>query len=321
MAPSRSTPELSVVVPLYDEEDNVAELYREIVQALAALGRDAEMLFVDDGSRDGTFEALRRLADRDERVRVLRFARNYGQTAAIQAGFEHARGAVLLTLDGDLQNDPADFGRLLAGIEEGYDVVSGWRRGRRDAPLRTFLSRVANLLISRITGVAIRDTGCTLKAYRREVARHLLLRSDMHRFIPVLVAFAGGTCKEIEVGHRPRCAGTSKYGLSRTWKVLLDLILLAMSTRFLSRPAQWFGLLSLPFLVLSLLGVAASGDRYLTGGGAGSVIFAAVTMLFAFAFLHLLLMAVIGELAVWAGELREIETLVVRRAGETAPWR
>ncbi|MGI8479865.1 MAG: glycosyltransferase family 2 protein [Gaiellaceae bacterium] len=237
---SAETPELSVVVPAHDEEANVEALYAGIVKALDELGRSYEVIVFDDGSRDSTFERLDRLAAGDERLKLLRLRRNYGQTAALAAGFEHARGAVIVPMDGDLQNDPADIRALLEKIDEGYDVVSGGRRDRKDAAVRRLPSRMANWLISRVTGVRLHDYGCTLKAYRSEVVEETRLYGELHRFLPALAHQAGARIAEIEVRHHPRRSGRSKYGLGRTFKVLLDLL----TVKFLSvstKPSYVFG--------------------------------------------------------------------------------
>lgn len=296
--------DLSVVIPLYDEADNVAPLCRELVSVLDAEGRRWEVLLVDDGSRDQTFARAREIALRDRRFRVVRLGRNYGQATAIQAGFDRARGGVIVTMDGDLENDPGDIGRLLAGIEEGYDVVCGWRKDRQGSFMaRRFPSWIANKIIARLTGVKVHDNGCTLRAYRTQIVRRTSLYSDLHRFLPVLVDLSGGSYKEVVVGHRLRSRGHSKYGLSRTWEVSIDLIMLTMIARFASRPGRWFALLSLPFLLLAALCLIATAILYLTAEGDGfPIALPASAVLFTFALLHLQIMAVIGELVVATGD-------------------
>ncbi len=234
-------PQISVVVPLLNEEDNLAVLYQEITQALTGVG-DYEVLFVDDGSTDRSFEILAGLHQRDPHVRVIRFRRNFGQTAALSAGFAHARGEVIVALDADLQNDPADIPMLMDKLNEGFDVVSGWRRRRKDKALtRRLPSRIANSLIAWVTGVRIHDYGCTLKAYRREVLHETRLYGEMHRFIPAIASWAGARIAEVEVHHRPRTAGVAKYGLGRTFKVLLDLITLKFLGSYSTKPIYIFG--------------------------------------------------------------------------------
>jgi glycosyltransferase involved in cell wall biosynthesis len=238
----RKTPvELSIVVPLLDEQDNLLALYDQIKQALD--GRiQYEIVFVDDGSTDRSFDILKGLHEADERVRVIRFRRNFGQTAALSAGFLNARGEVIVAMDADLQNDPADIPMLLAKLNEGYDVVSGWRQKRHDDALTRLLpSRIANWLISRITDVRLHDYGCTLKAYRREVLAETRLYGEMHRFIPALASWTGARIAECVVNHRPRTAGLAKYGLGRTWKVILDLITVKFLGSFSTKPIYIFG--------------------------------------------------------------------------------
>jgi glycosyltransferase involved in cell wall biosynthesis len=236
-----AAPELSVVVPVYDEEANVEPLYASLVSALDELGRTYEIVVVDDGSRDGTYAKLAGLAAGDPRLKLVQLRRNYGQTAAMAAGFDHARGEVLVPMDGDLQNDPADIGRLLAKLDEGYDVVSGWRKDRQDSFTRRLPSRIANWLIGRVTGVRLHDYGCTLKAYRAEIVRETRLYGEMHRFLPALAHEAGARITEIPVGHHARTAGKSKYGLSRTLKVLLDLLTVKFLSVWSTKPSYLFG--------------------------------------------------------------------------------
>jgi glycosyltransferase involved in cell wall biosynthesis len=239
--PTHSPPELSVVVPVHDEEDNVIALYEALISSLEQLGRSFEVIVVDDGSRDETYQRLARLAASDVRLKLIKLRRNYGQTAAMSAGFDHAQGAVIVPMDGDLQNDPRDIGLLLAKIDEGYDVVSGWRRERQDNLLRRMPSRMANWLIGRVTGVRLHDYGCTLKAYRSEVVRETRLYGEMHRFLPALAYQAGARITEIPVTHHPRVSGKSKYGLGRTLKVLLDLLTVKFLSVWSTKPSYLFG--------------------------------------------------------------------------------
>jgi len=235
-------PKLSLFLPVYNEEENLPRLNAKIFEAMAQLGHSFEVIYVDDGSSDRSLELLRQFAAADSRVRVVAFRRNYGQTAAMAAGIHAARGEVLIPMDADLQNDPADITRLLQKLDEGYDVVSGWRKDRQDAFVtRTFPSRIANALISRIGGVPLHDYGCSLKAYRREVLKDVNLYGEMHRFIPIYAAWAGGRVTEIPVTHHPRTAGQSKYGLSRTIKVVLDLVTIKFMASYLTKPIYLFG--------------------------------------------------------------------------------
>lgn len=229
--------DVSVVVPLRDEEPNVAPLHEEVSRVLAAAGIHYELILVDDGSTDGTFSQAAAVQGRDPRVRVLRFTRNFGQTAAFAAGFAHARGRLIVTLDGDLQNDPADIPRLLA-VAQTCDVVCGWRKDRQDALLtRHVPSVVANWLLSRVSGVELHDIGCSLKVFRAEVVKRLTLRPGMHRYLPALARHAGASVIEIVVRHRPRRFGRSKYGLSRAFKVVGDVVRLRTLMRQAVSPA------------------------------------------------------------------------------------
>ena len=232
-----SSPTLSVVIPLYNEADNVDNLYNQLHAALEELKQPYEVIIVDDGSTDDSFARLKSIHTRDPRWQIIQFRRNFGQTAAISAGFRHARGQIVVTLDADLQNDPNDIAALLAKLEEGYDIVSGWRVHRKEPLLtRRIPSQVANWLISRTTGIRLHDYGCSLKAYRREVAQGVRLYGDLHRFIPALASQMGVRVAEIPVNDRPRHAGKSKYGLSRTFRVFLDLIGVIFLLSYFHRP-------------------------------------------------------------------------------------
>jgi glycosyltransferase involved in cell wall biosynthesis len=242
------------VVPIFNEEDNVSLLHQRLTQALAALDRSYEIVYVDDGSTDASFERLRSEIAADPHSKIVRFRRNFGQTAALQAGIEQSRGEILVFMDGDLQNDPADIGPMVARLEEGYDVVSGWRKDRHDPWLsRRLPSMVANWLISRVTGVVLRDYGCTLKAYRREVIGPVKLYGEMHRFIPALVSWSGATVTELPVRHEPRRFGRSKYGISRTARVVLDLITVKFLGSYSTKPLYVFGFAGLAFWFLAFL--------------------------------------------------------------------
>jgi glycosyltransferase involved in cell wall biosynthesis len=275
-------PQISVVIPVFDEEDNVAVLHREVTASLESYGRPYEVLFVDDGSRDRTLARLVEIEAADPRVRVLRLRRNFGQTAAFSAGFDHARGDVVVTSDGDLQNDPADIPRLLARLDEGYDMVCGWRRARRDPPSKRVPSWLANRLISWATGVRLNDYGCSLKAMRSEVVRGMRLYGEMHRFIPAVASWMGVSLAEVPVNHRPRTRGRSKYGLGRTLRVLLDLFTVKFLLAYGTRPSHLFGTWgiasgTLGFAILCYLTYVkfvlgeSIGGRPLLLGGAGLV--------------------------------------------------
>jgi hypothetical protein len=244
---------LSVIIPVYNEEENIPLLHRRLHQVLTQQKFTYEVLYIDDGSQDDTFGQLCRLIENDEHVRIIRFRRNFGQTAAMAAGVASSTGEILVFMDGDLQNDPLDIPRLLAKIHEGYDVVSGWRKDRQDAQWsRKFPSLLANKLIARVTGVHLHDYGCTLKAYRREVLQHVRLYGEMHRFIPAYAALVGAEIAELEVAHHARQFGKSKYGLSRVIRVVLDLLTLKFLGSFGTRPLHLFGL---PGLLSCTLGV------------------------------------------------------------------
>jgi len=245
-------PELSVVVPLLDEQENLRPLYDQIKQALEGRYR-YELIFIDDGSTDASFDILKELHGSDPHVRVIRFRKNFGQTAALSAGFAHARGDVVVAMDADLQNDPADIPMLISKLEEGYDVVSGWRRKRHDKVTRRLPSKMANWLISRVTEVYLHDYGCTLKAYRREILEQIGLYGEMHRFIPALASWSGATIAECEVNHRPRTAGKAKYGLGRMGKVVLDLMTVKFLGSFSTKPIYVFGGLGLFTTLLAVL--------------------------------------------------------------------
>ena len=234
--------DISIVVPIYNEEESIPALHESITAALAGSGLEYELILVDDGSSDGSFPLLREIAGKDPRVRVIRFRRNFGQTAAMAAGFNAASARVVVPMDGDLQNDPADIPLLLAKIDEGYDVVSGWRKDRQDAFVnRKLPSMIANGIISRLTGVHLHDYGCTLKAYRREVLDGVNLYGEMHRFVPALASQIGARVAEVPVRHHPRRHGTSKYGISRTTRVILDLMTVKFLLSYSTKPIQLFG--------------------------------------------------------------------------------
>src|SRR6266498_2576300 len=247
-------PELSVFLPVYNEEPNLTPLHAKLDEALKALGRTAEIIYVDDGSTDGSLKVLRELAQLDNRVRVVALRRNYGQTAAMAAGIDAACGEVLIPMDADLQNDPADIVRLLEKIDEGYDVVSGWRKNRQDKLFtRKIPSMLANRIISWIGGVPLHDYGCSLKAYRRESLADVHLYGEMHRFIPIYASWSGARVAEISVEHHARTMGKSKYGLSRTIKVVFDLMTIKFMASYQTKPLYMFGFAGLTTFAISFL--------------------------------------------------------------------
>lgn len=246
--------DLSVIVPFYNEEDNVEPLYARLTESVTALGLSYELLFVNDGSGDATEQRLRDLAADDQRVVVINLVRNQGQTAAMMAGIDHARGAILVTMDGDGQNDPADIAAMLERLDEGFDVVSGWRKDRKDRALsRKLPSMIANWLISKVSGVHLHDYGCSLKAYRASVIKNVRLYGEMHRFIPIYTVWQGGRVSEMPVRHHPRTSGTSSYGLERIFKVLLDLTLVMFLERYVTKPIYVFGGMGLFFFAASFV--------------------------------------------------------------------
>lgn len=258
------TPDLSVIVPIYNEEESVPLLHAELKRALDELDRDYEIIYVDDGSQDASFARLKEAAMHDPTVMVIHFRRNFGQTAAIAAGIEHSQGKILVFMDADLQNDPADIRRLICEVDAGYDVVSGWRKERQDEFLRRKLpSMIANKLISAVTGVHLHDYGCTLKAYRREVLESARLYGEMHRFIPVYASWSGACITELPVRHRARQYGKSKYGLTRTVRVLLDLMTVKFLGSYATKPLYAFGYIGALVLLASFGSVlVALGESF-----------------------------------------------------------
>jgi glycosyltransferase involved in cell wall biosynthesis len=297
---STASPALSIVIPVYEEAENLAPLLAELGAVLDALPRSAEIVAVDDGSADGSFERLVVLRANEPRLRIVRLARNYGQTAALAAGIEHARGEIIVSLDADLQNDPADIPRLLAALGDDVDVVNGWRSPRRDPWLtRRVPSRLANWLISLVTGTALHDYGCTLRAMRAGVAKELQLYGELHRFIPALAADLGARVAEVRVHHRPRTRGRSKYGLSRTFRVLLDLLTVKFLSGFSTRPIQLFGLVGLVFAIAGAALTAELGfERLVLGvrlGGRPIVLLAILLVVVGVQFVSL---GLLGEMLV-----------------------
>ena len=250
---------LSIIVPVYNEEENILPLYSKVLGVVPALSCPFELIFIDDGSIDGSKCVLDELATKDDRVKVVHFRRNFGQTAAMMAGIDVSSGDVLVPMDGDLQNDPEDIPLLLAKLEEGYDVCSGWRRDRKDHALRrTLPSRIANFVISKISGVYLHDYGCSLKAYRKEVIKGVKLYGEMHRFIPIYASWEGARVAEVPVTHHPRIHGRSNYGIERTIKVLLDLIVVKFFAKYSQKPIYVFGFFGILNLIIALCAAVAS---------------------------------------------------------------
>ncbi|CAK6693706.1 glycosyltransferase family 2 protein [Synechococcus sp. CBW1107] len=265
-------PELSVVIPLFNEEESLGPLVEQVLASLRPLGRRFELVLVDDGSSDGTAARLEELAAATPELVAVLLRRNYGQTAAMAAGFDASHGAVIVTLDGDLQNDPADIPLLLDRLEQGYDLVSGWRHQRQDAALKRLLpSKIANRLIARVTGVRLHDYGCSLKAYRREVVADMNLYGELHRFLPALAFIEGARITEVKVNHHARRFGESKYGIDRTFRVLMDLLTVWFMKRFLTRPMHVFGFGGLACLAIGLvLGLVLLSEKIFLNADVGA---------------------------------------------------
>ena len=297
--------ELSLVVPIYNELESIPTLLETISKVMATMGLTFEIICIDDGSVDGSAELLRQFASERQDLTVLLLRRNYGQTAAMAAGFDHARGEIIVTLDGDLQNDPADIPKLIKKLDEGYDLVSGWRQHRKDNQLTRLLpSKLANWLIGHVTGVTLHDYGCSLKAYRTEVVRDMNLYGELHRFLPVLAFIEGARIAEIPVNHLARQFGKSKYGLGRTFRVVMDLMTIYFMKRFLTKPMHVFGLLGLLSTIAGLaLGIYLTTLKFWTGQDIGDrpllilavVLFLTGVQLFSFGLLAELLMRTYHE--------------------------
>ena len=299
-------PELSVIVPFYNEEESIRRMHSAIVEAVEPIGVTFEMVFVNDGSKDKTLEIATEIARHDPRVAVVNFRRNYGQTPAMAAGIEQARGRVLVTMDGDLQNDPRDIEHFLKRIDEGYDIVVGWRHNRQDKLIsRKIPSMIANWLIGRVTGVPIKDNGCSLKAYRAALIKEIPLYSEMHRFIPAMASIAGPRIDEIKVRHHARQFGQSKYGLSRVYKVLLDLMVIKTVASFTARPLLWFSMLAMPLTAIGLFALLYSLWNWSGVTGKLPLPVAGSGLIFLMAALMLMLSGILGELIYKLGDMRE----------------
>lgn len=292
--------EVSVVIPLLNEEESVMPLHQLLMEVLDTLDKSSEVVYIDDGSTDKTFFFLKNLCEQDKRVRVIRLRRNFGQTAAFSAGFDFSNGDVVITMDGDLQNDARDIPRLLEKMDEGYDIVSGWRINRQDVYLtRRLPSQIANALISKVTGVNLHDYGCSLKAYRRDVVKNINLYGDMHRFIPALASWMGIQVAEIPVNHSARQYGRSKYGLGRTVKVLLDLLTVKFLLDYATRPIQIFGLMGLLSLFLGTgIGAYLAALRLFMGQAIGDRPLLLLAVLLVLLGVNSIIMGLLGELVV-----------------------
>ena len=303
---------LSVVIPVFNEQENIRPVYAQLKEVLEQLGRSYEIIFVDDGSWDDTFHLLHDLHQRDRQVKVVKLRRNFGQTPAMTAGFDLARGDIVITMDGDLQNDPTDIPWLLEKMAEGYDVVSGWRAHRRDAFMSRILpSKIANWLIGIITRVRIHDYGCTLKAYRTKVLKNIHLYSEMHRFVPAMATITGAEIGELVVKHHPRIHGRSKYGISRIGKVLLDLIAVKLLIRFSPNPGHWFGTFSAPFWFLGFaLGIWSIKQTLTPGLVNFPIIVPALCFLMFFSAFYLVLLGLLSELVVKTGSYNIAQVMI-----------
>ena len=296
--------DLSIVLPVYNEAENIPRLYAELVPVLEETGRSFEIIAVDDGSRDDSFSQLKSLCANDDRLRVIRFRRNFGQTAAFAAGFDRAEGDVVITMDADLQNDPADIPILLTKIDEGYDVVSGWRQDRWKEGMLTFFTRripsaMANWLISRVTGVYLHDYGCALKTYRSEVIREVRLYGDLHRFIPAIASYFGVRIAEVPVNYRPRQFGQSKYGIGRTLRVLLDLLTVRFLLSYSTRPIHIFGMLGLLSIALGVgISVYLTVIKFLYGAALAERPLLLFAILLVMVGVQLVTMGLLGEMVV-----------------------
>lgn len=288
---------MSVILPAFNEEDSVRPLYEAIVAAIEPMGRSFDIIFVDDGSRDRTFERCQELGQTDRRVRAIKFRRNFGQTAAMVAGINHARGRVLITMDADLQNDPADIPVLIQRIDDGYDLVVGWRHNRQDKLFsRKVPSVIANRLIALVTGVDIKDNGCSLKAYRGDLIKRVPLYAEMHRFIPAMSSIAGARIAQVRVRHHARRFGHSKYGLSRVYKVLLDLVVIKTLLLFARRPLFCFSGSALIAGLLSMATLAEAISYAMHPTAPPTIVFMSVAMLFGSLAIFLVLLGMIGYL-------------------------
>jgi glycosyltransferase involved in cell wall biosynthesis len=305
--------DLSVIVPLYNEEDCIQALYDAITKAIDPLNINYEMIFVDDGSKDGTFRKSKMLAEKDNRLRVIKFRKNYGQTPGMAAGIDHAQGKILVTMDGDLQNDPSDIPMFLKKIEEGIDVVCGWRHKRQDKLVtRKIPSIIANWIIGKITGVPIRDNGCSLKAYRAEVIKEVPLYSDMHRFIPAMASLAGIKVSELKVRHHARKFGVSKYGISRIYKVIIDLLVIKMILSFTSKPLRFFGGGAVVSMFAALLFMIGATSNVFEGDiGIDFMIASSGLLLFILSF-FLIMVGLACELVNNTGDFRGLSHLKMR---------
>ena len=302
--------DLSVIVPLYNEAANVTRLYKAIRDVMDGCQMTYQVIFVDDGSQDDTLQRLQTIVANDPRVRAVKLRKNFGQTPALAAGIDYAKGRILVTMDGDLQNDPRDIPRLVGLIENGYDLVTGWRKDRQDKTItRKIPSKLANWIIAKVTGVPIHDTGCALKAYRAELLKKVPLYSDLHRFIPAMSTLATNRFTEVVVRHHPRRYGKSKYGMLRVWRVVLDIITIKMLISYSRRPLHWFGLWAFLFVMLAAWAGGASIFLALATQSGSGLILPLVCCLMFFLALHCLVAGIFAELVIRADPSDTVQPL------------
>ena len=314
-----NTVDLSVVVPFYNEEESIGPLHEAISEALSSLDLSFEVIFVDDGSKDRTFAIAKRLVKDDPRLRVIRLRRNFGQTPAMVAGIDHARGAIVVTMDGDLQNDPTDIPHFIEKIDEGFDIVVGWRYNRQDKMVtRVLPSILANWLISKVTGVPIKDNGCSLKAFKADLIKNIPLYSDMHRFIPTMTSLAGAKIAEIKVKHHARKFGVSKYGLSRIYRVLLDLLAIRTMILLLGRPILAFSTMGAVAAMISVACFLYETTQAVLADGALSVMVLSLAILYGALAIFLVALGLLGQLIYESGNLK-IESFAMLTARASLP--
>jgi glycosyltransferase involved in cell wall biosynthesis len=316
-------PDLSVVVPVHNEQGNVTPLYEGLAREVDALGLEAEFLFVDDGSTDDTGAVLRSLQEADPRVVIVTLRRNFGQTAGLAAGFDHSRGEIIVTMDGDMQHDPSDLPHLLEPLRNGADIASGWRKTRSevDGVIRTLPSRIANGLARRISGVDLHDFGTTYKAYTREIVEDLELHGELHRFIPALASSRGAQIQEVAIKSCKRLSGDSHYGLSRTWAVLIDLMVLKFLLSYMGRPLRAFAAVGIPLFMIGFtvaLAVTIQFYFFTANIGYGNLIFAALLMILGVQFIGMGLVAEIGSRTYHRASERKLYTVRANRRGDDA---
>jgi len=291
--------DLSIVVPIFNEVESVEELYFRIETEMRNLSLTYEIIFVDDGSTDGTWNVIEKLKDVSQHFKGIKLKRNYGQTNAMVAGFQSASGEIIITMDGDLQNDPSDIPSLLVKINQGYDIVSGWRKDRKDDYSRVFPSKVANTIISIMTGIKLHDYGCTLKAYRSECIKNINAYAEMHRFFPALASMTGARVAEIPVRHYPRKSGYSKYGYNRIFKVFSDILSMSLIIRFFATPLKGFVFCSVPFIAFSIFfGVLGLASIFLDWTQGKEIVFFIATALSGVAAVHLIVLGILAELVI-----------------------